>query len=117
MSNSTTVVEGDNISFVCNATNDIKATIDVTIIWFDENDHSGDLLNSSRVTITNTNETDPSRTVMSTLTINPVIHQDAGQYRCQASNHPVLRVSETTQLTVQCKLTSSLSVHTSVVVM
>ena len=112
-----TVVEGDSVSFMCEATNDLNATIDVTIIWFDDNDHSQNLLNSDRVTITSTNETGPSRIVMSTLTIDPVIHQDAGQYRCQASNHPKLRVSETTQLTVQCKLTSSLSVHTSVVVM
>ena len=117
LSNSTTVVEGDSVSFVCNATNDLDATINVTIIWFDDRDHSQNLLNSDNVTITNTIETRPSRTVMSTLTIDPVIHQDAGQYRCQASNHPVLRVSKTTQLTVQCKLTSSLSVHTSVVVM
>lgn len=117
MSNSITLVEGDGVSFVCEVTNDLNAIIDITIIWFDDRDHNGNLLNNDRVTITNTNETGPSRTVMSTLTIDPVIQQDAGQYRCQASNHPVLRVSETTQLTVQCKLTSSLSVHTSVVVM
>ena len=100
---------------MCNATNDINATINITIIWFDNNDHSGNLLNNDRVTITNINETGPSRTVMSTLTIDPVIHQDTGQYRCEASNYPVLRVSETTQLIVQCKLTSSLSVHSSIV--
>ena len=112
-----TVVEGENVSFVCEATNDLDATIDVTIIWYDYNDHSGNLLNSDRVTITNTLETDLNRTVMSTLTIDPVIHQDAGQYRCVALNHFLLRVNDTTQLTVQCKLTSSLSVHTSVIVM
>ena len=112
-----TVVEGDSVTFVCEATNNLNAIIDVTIIWFDDNDYSQNLLNSDRVIITNTNETGPSRIVMSTLTIDPVIHQDAGQYRCQAFNHRVLRVSDTTQLTVQCKLTSSLSVHTSVVMM
>ena len=117
LSDSMTVVEGENVSFVCEATNDFDAVIDVTIIWFDDNDHSRDLLDSDRVTITNTTETGLSRTVMSALTIDPVIHQDAGQYRCQALNHVLVRVSETTQLTVQCKLTSSLSVHTSVVVM
>ena len=117
MSDSITVVEGDSVSFVCEATNDLNAIIDVTIIWFDDNDYSQDLLNSDRVNITNTMETGPNRTVMSTLTIGPVIHQDAGQYRCQALNHVLLRVNDTTQLTVQCELTSSLSVHTSVVVM
>ena len=70
-----------------------------------------------RITISNATETHPSRTVMGTLTIDPVIHQDTGQYRCVALNHPELMVSDTTQLTVECKLTSSLSVHTSVIVM
>ena len=117
MSDSITVVEGVSINFVCEATNDLDAIIDVTIIWFDDNYYSQNLLDSDRVTITTTTETGPNRTVMSTLTIDPVIHQDAGQYRCQVLNHVLLRVDETTQLTVQCKLTSSLSVHTSVIVM
>ena len=115
MSDNVTVVEGENINFVCEANNDLNATIDVTIRWFDSNNDR--MKNNDRVTINNTNETSPSRTVMSTLTIDPVIHQDAGQYRCVAVNHDLLTASDTTQLTVQCKLTSSLSVHTSVIVM
>ena len=116
LSNDTTVVEGESVSFVCEANNDFNATINVAIRWFGNN---GQRLShgNNRVTITNTVETGPSRTVMSTLTIDPVIHQDDGQYRCEALNHPDLRISRTTQLTVECKLTSSLSVHTSVVVM
>ena len=116
LSDSTTVVEGESVSFVCEATNDPDAIENVTIRWFDNNDHrltNGD----DRITIINTMETDPSRTVISTLTIDPVIHQDAGEYRCVALNHLILMVSDTTELTVRCKLTSSLSVHTSVVVM
>ena len=111
-----TVVEGENISFVCEITNDPDAIEDITLSWFSNNGHKlSD--KDDRITISNTMETHPNRTVMSTLTIDPVIHQDAGQYRCVALNHPELMVSDTTQLTVQCKLTSSLSVHTSVVVM
>ena len=114
--NDATIVEGESISFVCEVTNDPYAIEDVTIIWFDYTSHR--LRDQDdRITISNTTETHPSRTVMSTLTIDPVIHQDAGQYRCVALNHPELMVSDTTQLTVECKLTSSLSVHTSVVVM
>ena len=115
LSDSVTVVEGENVRFVCEATNDLNATIDVTMRWFYVNQSR--LMNNNRVTIINTNENGPSRTVISTLTIDPVIHQDAGQFRCVALNHDLLTVSDTTQLTVQCKLTSSLSVHTSVVVM
>ena len=101
---------------MCEVTNDPDAIEDVTIRWFDNNDYR--LRDQDdRITISNTAETHLSRTVMSTLTIDPVIHQDAGQYRCVALNHPELMVNDTTQLTVECKLTSSLSVHTSVVVM
>ena len=116
LSENATVVEGENVSLVCEVTNDPDAIEDVTIRWFDNNNHR--LRDQDdRITISNTTETHPSRTVMSTLTIDPVIHQDAGQYRCVALNHPELMVNDTTQLTVECKLTCSLSVHTSVVVM
>ena len=101
---------------MCEATNDLNAIENITIHWYN-NDNRRVRHHDDRVTISNTTETGPGRTVMSTLTIDPVIHQDAGQYRCEALNHPVLIVSDTTQLTVQCKLTSSLSVHTSVIVM
>ena len=116
MSDNATVVEGESVSLMCEVTNDPDAIEDVTIRWFDNNDYR--LRDQDdRITISNTAETHLSRTVMSTLTIDPVIHQDAGQYRCVALNHPELMVNDTTQLTVECKLTSSLSVHTSVVVM
>ena len=116
LSDNATVVEGESVSFVCEITNDPDAIENVTMRWF--NDYSHRITDhDDRITISNTMETHPSRTVMSTLTIDPVIHQDAGQYRCVALNHPELMVSDTTQLTVQCKLTNSLSVHTNVVVM
>ena len=116
MSNNVTVIEGESVSFVCKVINDPDAIENITIRWFN-NDNRKLKNKNDHITISNTMETHPNRTVMSTLTIDPVIHQDAGQYRCVALNHPELMVSDTTQLTVQCKLTSSLSVHTSVVVM
>ena len=116
LSDNTTVVEGESVSFVCEATNDPDAIENVTIRWFNNIDHR--LINGNdSITISNTMETGPNRTVMSTLTIDPVIHQGAVEYRCEAINHHELVVSDTTELTVRCKLTSSLSVHTSVVVM
>ena len=116
LSDNVTVVEGESVSIVCEVTNDPVAIENVTIRWFHDYSHRM-TDHDDRITVNNTTETHPSRTVMSTLTIDPVIHQDTGQYRCVALNHPELMVSDTTQLTVQCKLTSSLSVHTSVVVM
>ena len=116
LSDNATVVEGESVSIVCEVINDPDAIENVTIRWFNDSSHRiRD--QDDRITIRNTTETHPNRTVMSTLTIDPVIHQDAGQYRCVALNHPELMVSDTTQLTVKCKWTSSLSVHTSVVAM
>ena len=110
LSDNDTVVEGESVNFMCEATNDPDAIESITIRWFDNNGHRLTIDNSS-ITISNTMETIPNRMLISTLTINPVIHQDAGLYSCVALNHPVLMVSDTTQLTVKCKLTSSLSVH------
>ena len=117
LSDSSTIIEGDNVSFVCEADNDLDATINVTIRWFDNNNHRIRNGDDDRVTISTTMETGPNRTVMSTLTIDQVVHQDAGQYRCEALNYHDLTDSSVTRLIVECKLTSSLSVHTSAIVM
>ena len=108
MSDHAIVVEGESVSFVCEADNDPDAIENITIRWFGNDDSDR---TSSHFTISTTMETGPSRTVTSTLTIDPVIHQDDGQYRCEAFNHPVLTDDSTTQLTVQCKLTSSVYIQ------
>ena len=111
LSDSATVVEGESVSFVCEAYNDLNATINVTIRWFGNNGcriRNGD---DDHITISTTMETGPNRTVMSTLTIDPVIHHDAGQYTCEALNYHGLTDSSITMLIVECKLTISLSVH------
>ena len=118
LSDTITIVEGEieSVSFVCEADNDLNATINIAIRWFDDNNHrlsNGD----DRITISTTMETGPNRTVMSTLTIDPVIHQDAGQYTCEALNYHGLTDSNITMLIVECKLTISLSVHASAIVM
>ena len=109
LSDSTTVVEGESVRFICEATNDLDAIEDVTIRWFNDTL----MKNDDRITINNTMETGPNRSVMSTLIINPVIHQDSGQYKCEASNHPNVSVRNTTDLTVRCKFTSACTyIHT-----
>ena len=95
----TTVVEGESVTFVCEATNDLDAIEVVTIRWLGHTLKKDD----DRITINNAMENGPNRTVMSTLTINPVIHQDTGQYICDASNHPNVSVNSTAELTVICK--------------
>jgi len=74
---------------VCKASNDPSAIEDVTFKWFDINNHN--IINSNCITMSNTMETGSNRIIISTLTINPVIHQDAGDYLCVALNHPTNR--------------------------
>ena len=116
LSNDTVVFEGDIVSFMCEVSNDPDAIEDVTFRWFYNNEHR--LSNQEdRININNTVETHPSRTVVGTLTIDPVILHDTGQYTCSALNHAEQMVHNTTQLTVRCKLTSSLNVHRCIAVM
>ena len=41
---------------------------------------------------------------ISTLSFNPVLHQDTGQYTCQAINHLVLSDNQTSDLVVESEL-------------
>ena len=106
-----TIVEGESVSFVCEANNDLDAIEDIRIHWLNNNGHRI-RHHDHRITISTTMETDLNRTVMSTLTIDPVIRQDDGRYRCEALNHHDLTVTRTTWLTVQCKLLASCSQYT-----
>ena len=97
LSDNTVVFEGDRVSFMCEVTNDPDAIEDVTFRWFDNNEDK--LSNQDdRININDTVETHPSRTVVGTLTIDPVLLHDACQYRCSALNHAEQIVHNTTQL-------------------
>ena len=86
---------------MCKANNDPDAIENIKIMWFDDNSHM--LINHiNRVSIISTMESGPARTIISTITIDPVIHQDAGQYSCVAMNHFVLSVRNSTHLLVKC---------------
>jgi len=95
-----TVVEGSSVSLVCNVTNDRDAvgTQNVTVLWHNI------IYEDDRITITNSSRDDFKESYISTLTINPVLRDDKGQYTCQALNHIELRDSESTNLIVECEL-------------
>ena len=99
-----TVVEGSSVDIVCDVTNDRDAvgTQNVTILWFGND--GGRVYEDDRITITNSSNDGYQLSYISTLTINPVFRQDAGQYRCQAFNHIALRDSQNINLIVECEL-------------
>ena len=101
LSNNITIVEGEYASFMCKVNNDPESIENIKITWFNNNNHM--LINHiDRVSISSTMESGPSRTIISTITIDPVLHQDAGQYSCVAMNHLLLSVSNSTHLSVKC---------------
>ena len=81
-----TIMEGDNLTVVCNASG-IPPPM-VTWIKVD----GGERFDGSELVFTNTSRT------------------QAGEYRCEASNE-CGNASETARIFVQCKLTTALLVH------
>ena len=98
-----TAAEGSSVNFTCDVTNDPEAvgTQNVTILWFGVD--NGRITNGGRYNINSSSRDDFMESFISTLTIDPVLRQDHGTYRCQAFNDIVLRVSEDTDLTVECE--------------
>ena len=100
-----TVADGSSVNFTCDVTNDPDAvgTQNVTILWFGVDGiriHDG-----GRYNIESSSRDNYMESFISTLTIDRVLRQDHGTYRCQAFNNIDLRVNEDTDLTVECKLT------------
>ena len=99
-----TVIEGSIATIVCDVTNDHDAvgTQNVTILWFGYN---GSRVNENdRISITNSSNDGYAMSFISTLSFNPVLHQDTGQYTCQAINHLVLSDNQTSDLVVESEL-------------
>ena len=104
MAHDVTVVEGSIATIVCDVTNDRDAvgTQNVSILWFGDDGSRVD--ENDRISISNSSNDNYGLSFISTLTLDPVLHQDAGQYTCQAKNHVELRDSEVTELIVECEL-------------
>jgi len=98
-----TVAEGSSVNFTCNVTNDPEAVgiQNGTILWFGVDNSR--INNGGRYSIESSSRDDYMESFISTLTIDPVLRPDHGTYRCQAFNNIDLRVSEDTDLTVECE--------------
>ena len=91
--------EGNNISLVCVAINDIDAIHSLQIHWYKGNER----VISNRKHILLYNKADNvSRQLSSTLLLDPVSHTDDGEYTCQAFNHNDSFSESKTSLSVQC---------------
>ena len=99
-----TVVEGSSVDIACDVTNDRDAvgTQNVTILWFGND--GGRIYENDSISITNSSNDSYQLSYISTLTIDPVLREHVGWYRCQALNHAELRDSQSVNLIVECEL-------------
>ena len=99
ISNQTVSVEGNKISLVCVAINDVDANRSLQINWYKGNKRV--LSNGKHILLYNKAD-NASRQLSSTLLFDPVSHTDDGEYACQAFNHNDSFSEAKTNLSVQC---------------
>ena len=104
INNKTVSVEGDKVSLLCTAINDINANHSLQINWYKGNQIV--IPNGRRIIVHNkTDKT--SMQLNSTLLFDPVNRNDHGIYNCRALNYPPDCYSECiTNLIVQCTVDS-----------
>ena len=96
----TVTFEGGSIVLICNVTNDVDSSLEIT--WQHNNRSIAD---HDRMTISNTTDGATGQ-VQSMLYIDPVNRTDKGEYKCSALNHLECVAEAITNLTVECKLFS-----------
>ena len=95
-----TTFRGNKTSLTCTATNDEDAVDSLQILWYKTKD---------KVTITGQqdviekNTTNIITELQSTISFDPISHNDDGEYTCRAFNHPQLYTEAVTSVTVECK--------------
>ena len=100
ITSNTVTFEGGSIVLICNVTNDVDSSLEIT--WQHNNRSIAD---HDRMTISNTTDGATGQ-VQSMLYIDPVNRTDKGEYKCSALNHLKCVAEATTNLTVECKLFS-----------
>ena len=111
ISNSQLTIEGNKTSLICNATNDEDAVDSLQIVWYKTKD---------RVTITGQQDvpeknkiTNITTKLHSKISLDPISHNDDGEYTCQAFNHPQSYIESKTKVTVECKESTMYSLYKS----
>ena len=92
-------LEGNKVSLVCVAINDINAIHSIQIRWYKRNKpvipNGKDILLYSKAE-------NVSRQLSSTLLLDPVSRADDGEYTCRAFNHNDSFSEAKTNLSIQC---------------
>ena len=99
ISNQTVSPEGNKVSLVCFAINDVDAIHPLQINWYKGNKPI--ISNGKHIVVYNKPDNVSSQ-VSSTLLFDPVRHTDDGEYTCQAFNHNDSFSEAKTNLSVQC---------------
>ena len=89
--------EGNKVSLVCVAINDVDAIHSLQISWYKGNKSVG-----KHILLHNEPDKNVSRQLSSTLLFDPVSRTDDGEYTCQAFNHNDSFSEAKTNLSVQC---------------
>ena len=92
-------LEGNKVSLVCIAINDINAIQSLQISWYKGNEH---IISNGKGILLYNKADYVSRQLSSTLLFDPVSRTDDGEYTCQAFNHNNSFSEVKTNLSVQC---------------
>ena len=91
--------EGNKVSLVCVAINDVDAIHPLQISWYKGN--KSVISNGKHILLYNKAD-NVSRQLSSTLLFDPVSRTDDGEYTCQTFNHNDSFSEAKTNLSVQC---------------
>ena len=108
-----TYIEGNKISLVCNATNDVDAVNQVQITWLHKNltsIHPVRVVPDNIRVIIHTIKELSGRELHSTLFFDAINRTDEGVYICRASNHPQSNTESSTKVVIKSKLTCNLNI-------
>ena len=94
--------KGNQVSIICNATNDVNAINPLRMEWYNFEDVRVELESKHSLVY---NTTDPvTGQVQSVLLFDPVNHTDSGEYTCHTFNDNDCYTEAKTNLTVECTL-------------